>query len=118
MVNDAALAERLAYLQNAIGAVPGPQDCWLVLRGLKTLALRMERHCENGLAVAQFLADHPAVEQVMYPGLPDHPGHAVAARQMRAFGGMVSRVVQGGEAAARRVVEATHVFNWPSRSAG
>jgi cystathionine beta-lyase/cystathionine gamma-synthase len=110
VVNDAALAERLAYLQNAIGAVPGPMDCWLVLRGLKTLALRMERHTENGAAVAQFLADHPAVTQVLYPGLADHPGHAVAARQMRGFGGMVSFVVQGGEPAARRAVEATKVF--------
>ncbi len=110
ILNDAELAERLTYLQNAIGAVPGPQDCWLVLRGLKTLALRMERHCENGLKVAQFLADHPAVEQVLYPGLPDHPGHAVAARQMRGYGGMVSLVVAGGAEAARRMVEATRIF--------
>ncbi|HEY7691739.1 MAG TPA: cystathionine gamma-synthase [Gaiellaceae bacterium] len=88
--NDPTVAERLAFLQNSLGAVPGPFDAWLVLRGLKTLALRMQRHCENARAVASFLSDHPAVERVLYPGLPDHPGHEVAARQMSDFGGMVS----------------------------
>jgi cystathionine beta-lyase/cystathionine gamma-synthase len=110
IVDDAALSERLHFLQNAIGAVPGPMDSWLVLRGLKTLALRMDRHAENALALAQFLADHPQVQQVMYPGLPDHPQHALAARQMRNYGGMISFVVNGGEAAARRVAEGTRLF--------
>jgi cystathionine beta-lyase/cystathionine gamma-synthase len=110
VVDDAALSERLHFLQNAAGAVPGPMDSWLVLRGLKTLAVRMDRHAENALGVAQFLADQAQVEQVLYPGLPDHPQHALAARQMRNFGGMVSFVVSGGEEAARRVAEGTRVF--------
>ncbi len=88
--NDATLAERLYFLQKSLGAVPGPFDCWLVLRGLKTLAVRMRQHCENARAVAGFLAQHPAVERVYYPGLPDHPGHEIARAQMRDFGGMVS----------------------------
>jgi len=87
--SDTALFEKLKFLQNAAGAVPGPMDCFLVLRGLKTLAVRMDRHGENALAVAQFLADHPGVA-VIYPGLDTHPQHAVAARQMRNFGGMIS----------------------------
>lgn len=110
IVGVSTLSERLQFLQNAIGAVPGPMDSWLVLRGIKTLALRMERHGENALAIAHCLAGHPAVERAMYPGLPDHPQHALAARQMRNFGGMISFVVKGGEAAARRVVEATRLF--------
>ena len=88
--NDPTVAERLAFLQNSLGAVPGPFDSWLVLRGLKTLALRMQRHCQNARAVAEFLSGHPKVERVLYPGLADHPGHDVAARQMSDFGGMVS----------------------------
>ena len=88
--NDPTVAERLAFLQNSLGAVPGPFDSWLVLRGLKTLALRMQRHCENAAAVAAFLDRHPAVETVVYPGLAGHPGHELAARQMSGFGGMVS----------------------------
>jgi cystathionine gamma-synthase len=88
--NDPTVAERLAFLQNSLGAVPGPFDSWLVLRGLKTLALRMQRHCENARAVVEFLSGHAQVERVLYPGLPDHPGHDVAARQMSGFGGMVS----------------------------
>jgi cystathionine gamma-synthase len=88
--NDSALSERLAFLQKSLGAVPGPFDAWLVLRGLKTLALRMDRHCENAAAVVEFLEGHPRVERVLYPGLPSHPGHEIAARQMRQFGGMVS----------------------------
>jgi cystathionine gamma-synthase len=87
------LATRLRFLQNSLGAVPGPFDAWLVLRGLKTLALRMRQHCENARAIAAFLDGHPAVEKVLYPGLPDHPGHEVALRQMRDFGGMVSFLV-------------------------
>jgi cystathionine beta-lyase/cystathionine gamma-synthase len=88
--NDPALDERLRFLQKSLGAVPGPFDCWLVLRGIKTLAVRMRQHCENARAVAAFLESHPAVERVLYPGLESHPGHDVARRQMRDFGGMVS----------------------------
>jgi len=108
---DEALRERLAFLQNAAGAVPGPMDCWLVLRGLKTLALRMARHSESAMQVANWLDDHPKVERVLYPGLEDHPGHDVAARQMpRGYGGMVSFTVPGGEEEARRIVAATELF--------
>ncbi len=110
LMNDETVFERLKFLQNAVGAVPGPMDCWLVLRGLKTLALRMDRHAENALAVAQFLSNHPQVKEVMYPGLSDHPQHALAARQMRNGGGMLSFVMHGGVEAARRVVARTHLF--------
>jgi cystathionine beta-lyase/cystathionine gamma-synthase len=92
--NDASIAERLRFLQKSLGAVPGPFDAWLVLRGLKTLAVRMRQHCENARAVVAFLHRHPAVTQVLWPGLPEHPGHAIAARQMRDFGGMVSFLVE------------------------
>jgi len=88
------LHERLRFAQNALGAVPSPFDCWLVLRGVKTLAVRMERHCDNAEAIARFLADHPKVERVLYPGLPSHPGHGIAKRQMRRFGGMLSFVLK------------------------
>jgi cystathionine gamma-synthase len=108
--NDAELAERLAFFQNAAGGVPGPLDCYLVLRGAKTLALRMERHCENAARVADVLQGHRAVTRVYYPGLSDHPGHDTAARQMRGFGGMVSFVVAGGEPAALEVARATRLF--------
>jgi cystathionine beta-lyase/cystathionine gamma-synthase len=101
--NDPTVAERLLFLQKSLGAVPGPFDCWLVLRGLKTLAVRMRRHCENARAVAGFLASHPHVEKVLYPGLPDHPGHEIAARQMRDFGGMVSFLTETEEEAAQLV---------------
>jgi len=97
--NDPTIAERLLFLQKSLGAVPGPFDCWLVLRGLKTLAVRMEKHCENARAVAEFLSTQPAVEQVLYPGLEAHPGHEIAARQMRDFGGMVSFLVATEEEA-------------------
>ncbi len=97
--NDPTVAERLYFLQKSLGAVPGPFDCWLVLRGLKTLAVRMRRHCENAKAVAEFLRGQPPVGQVLYPGLPDHPGHEIAARQMRDFGGMVSFLVASEEEA-------------------
>jgi cystathionine beta-lyase/cystathionine gamma-synthase len=90
MLSDAALAERLKFLQNAAGAIPGPFDSWLVLRGVKTLAVRMERHNQNGLAVAQFLATHPKVRNVYYPGLPSHPQHTLARKQMSGFGGMIA----------------------------
>jgi cystathionine gamma-synthase len=99
VTGDPALAEKLRFLQKSLGAVPGPFDAWLVLRGLKTLALRMRQHCENARAVAAFLDAHPAVERVLYPGLPSHPGHEVARRQMRDFGGMVSFLVESEEEA-------------------
>jgi cystathionine beta-lyase len=95
VVKDDELHERLRFLQNACGGTPGPQDCFLVLRGLKTLHLRMQRHCENGRAVAEFLRQHPKVERVYWPGFENHPNHAVAARQMRDFGGMISFVLKG-----------------------
>ena len=97
--NDPTIAERLRFLQKSLGAVPGPFDSWLVLRGLKTLALRMRKHCENAAAVAAMLERHPRVERVLYPGLPTHPGHAIAARQMRDFGGMVSFLAESPEEA-------------------
>jgi cystathionine gamma-synthase len=97
--NDPTIAERMYFLQKSLGAVPGPFDSWLVLRGLKTLAVRMRRHCENAQAVAGTLAKHPRVESVLYPGLPDHPGHSIAARQMRDFGGMVSVLLESEEEA-------------------
>jgi len=107
--NDPTIAERLRFLQKSLGAVPGPFDCWLVLRGIKTLALRMRRHCENAHAVAEFLDSHPAVEQVLYPGLPSHPGHELAARQMRDFGGMVSFLAESEEEAVALVAR-TKIF--------
>jgi cystathionine beta-lyase/cystathionine gamma-synthase len=107
---DKAAYDQLKFLQNAVGAVPGPMDCWLTLRGIKTLALRMERHSSNAAGVVNFLDSHVAVQQVIYPGLADHPGHAVAQRQMRAYGGMVSIILKGGAAAARKMVEATRIF--------
>lgn len=110
VTTDAEVYERLKFLQNAVGAVPGPMDCWLVLRGIKTLSLRMERHCANARRIAAMLAEHPAVERVLYPGLPTHPGHEVARRQMRDFGGMISFIVKGGLEAAKRVVTRTTLF--------
>ena len=104
------LAERLEFLQTATGAVPGPIDAFLIMRGVKTLAVRMERHCANAAAVAEFLAGHPAVASVLYPGLASHPGHDLAAKQMSGFGGMVSFSLAGGEAAARKVCAATRLF--------
>jgi cystathionine beta-lyase/cystathionine gamma-synthase len=109
LTNDAAIAERLRFLQNSLGAVPGPFDSWLVLRGLKTLALRMRQHCENARTVAAFLEQHPAVERVLYPGLPGHTGHEVARRQMRDFGGMVSFLVESEEEAVA-LVSRTKLF--------
>jgi cystathionine beta-lyase/cystathionine gamma-synthase len=110
MVRDPALRERLAFLQNAVGAVPGPLDCFLVLRGLKTLALRMDRHASNAAEVAGFLASHPAVARLRYPFHASHPGAEVAKRQMRNGGGMVSIVLKGGGEAARRLAESTRLF--------
>ncbi|HJW25888.1 MAG TPA: aminotransferase class I/II-fold pyridoxal phosphate-dependent enzyme, partial [Rhodocyclaceae bacterium] len=104
------LAERLGFLQNAAGAVLGPFDAFLALRGLKTLALRMERHCANAEAIARWLEQHPAIEKVHYPGLASHPQHALAKRQMKGFGGMVSAVVKGGLPAAKKLLENTKIF--------
>jgi cystathionine gamma-synthase len=109
VTSDEALHERLAFLQNAVGAVPGPMDCYLALRGLKTLAVRMQAHCRGAEAVSEFLMGHPRVRRVRYPGLPDDPGHELAARQMDGFGGMVSFEVGFAEE-ARAVVERTRLF--------
>ena len=110
VVRDLEVAERVGFHQNAIGGVASPFDAWLTLRGLRTLELRMERHCDNAEAVVAFLSEHPAVAEVVYPGLPEHPGHAVAARQMRRFGGMVSFRVRAGEQSALDVCARTEVF--------
>jgi cystathionine gamma-synthase len=110
VVKDLDLAEKVTFHQNAMGAVAGPFDAWLTLRGLKTLALRMERHCDNAERVVDFLTSHPAVGEVIYPGLETHPGHEVAQRQMKRYGGMVSFRVNGGEAQALSVCERTEVF--------
>jgi cystathionine gamma-lyase len=104
------LAERIGFLQNAAGGVPGPFDCWLALRGVKTLPLRMRAHCDNAMQLASWLAARPDVERVYYPGLPDHPQHDLAVRQMTAFGGIIS-VELGNVDRARRMVEATRVFS-------
>jgi cystathionine gamma-synthase len=108
--NNDELMTALKFHQYAIGAVPGPLDCYLLVRGIKTLGVRMERHCSNAAAVADFLSSHVAVERVFYPGLPDHPGHAIARAQMSDFGGMVSFTLKGGTGEARKVCEATKVF--------
>jgi cystathionine gamma-synthase len=110
VVRDHELAERITFHQNAIGAVSGPFDAWLTLRGLKTLAVRMDRHCDNAEKVVDFLTKHPAVSQVIYPGLEEHPGHAVASRQMKRYGGIVSFRVAGGEQAALDACAKTEVF--------
>jgi cystathionine gamma-synthase len=110
VVNDDELAENLRFHQNAIGGVASPFDSWLVLRGLRTLSIRMDRHCDNAEQVAAFLVDHPRVSQVFFPGLPGHPGHDLAKRQMLRFGGMVSFTVVGGEAAALDVCARTKVI--------
>ena len=110
VTNSEELDAKFAFLQNGAGAVPGPFDAYLTMRGLKTLELRMHRHCDNAAQVAAFLAGHPAVSQVLYPGLATHPGHAVAARQMRGFGGMVSVRMNGGADAARKLCSRTEIF--------
>jgi len=112
VVKDAALADRLAFIQNSSGATPGPQDCFLVLRGLKTLHLRMQRHCENGAVVAEWLVKHPKVERVYWPGLPTHPNHNVAKAQMRGFGGMISFTLKGDRIEeAMKVLSSTKLFS-------
>jgi len=110
VTNSKEVAETLKFHQNAAGAVPGPFDCWLVLRGIKTLPVRMDRHATNAMQVARFLDGHAAVSRVFYPGLPTHPGHDLARRQMKGFGGMVSVVLKGGGRAARAVASSTRVF--------
>ncbi|MFC8275187.1 cystathionine gamma-synthase [Streptomyces sp. NPDC057271] len=107
---DEALGEELAYHQNAMGAVAGPFDSWIVLRGIKTLAVRMDRHSENAGKIVEMLTQHPKVTQVLYPGLPEHPGHEIAAKQMKAFGGMISFRVEGGEEAAVEVCNRAKLF--------
>ncbi|HKA26406.1 MAG TPA: cystathionine gamma-synthase [Gaiellaceae bacterium] len=107
--SDPTVAERLYFLQKSLGAVPGPLDCWLVLRGAKTLAVRMRQHCSNAMAIAGFLDRHPRVQQVLYPGLPHHPGHEIAARQMRDFGGMISFFAESEEDAVA-IVERTKIW--------
>jgi cystathionine gamma-synthase len=110
VVADAELGERLAFHQNAMGAVAGPFDAWLVLRGIKTLGVRMDRHQDNAARIVDLLEAHPAVSRVLYPGLPDHPGHLIAARQMSGFGGMVSFRLAAGEEAALKVCERARLF--------
>ncbi|NMO02321.1 cystathionine gamma-synthase [Gordonia sp. TBRC 11910] len=110
VVDDEQLDADIAFLQNGAGGVPGPFDAYLTMRGIKTLAVRMDRHCDNAEKVVDFLAGHPKIDSVLYPGLPSHPGHAVAARQMKRFGGMVSVRVKGGLAAAQEFCSRTEVF--------
>jgi cystathionine gamma-synthase len=110
IVKDAELAEKIGFLQFAVGAVSGPLDAWLTVRGIKTLAVRLDRHSSNAQSIAEALVGHPKVEAVYYPGLPDHPGHELAARQMKAFGGMLSLQIKGGGVKARKFAESTHLF--------
>ena len=111
IVNDDELADKLAFIQNACGATPGPQDCFLVLRGIKTLHIRMERHCQNGKTIAAYLKNHPKVDKVYWPGFEDHPNHDIAKKQMRDFGGMISFTLKGNKVEdARKVLENLHYF--------
>jgi cystathionine gamma-synthase len=110
VLNDDGLAEKIGFLQFAVGPVSGPMDAWLTVRGVKTLPLRMERHSANAQAIAESIVGHRSVERVYYPGLPDHPGHELAARQMRGFGGMLSVGIRGGSGAARSFAESTRLF--------
>lgn len=110
LLNDAELCEKVKFLQNAIGAVPGPQDCFLLLRSTKTLSLRMQRHCENAQKIAEHLEKHAKVEKVIYPGLTSHPQHALAAKQMKAFGGMISFYIKGNKETAIQFLENLQLF--------
>ena len=112
VTQDPELGKKLRYIVNAVGSVPAPWDLFLIMRGIKTLALRMQAHCRNAQAIAEYLATHPAIEQVYYPGLPSHPQHALATQQMKAYGGMVSFTVKGGTAAAHRLVVSTKIFTY------
>lgn len=111
VTRSAALGERLKYVQNAVGAVPGAMDCFMMLRSTKTLHVRMQRHCDNALAIARWLEKHAKIQKVIYPGLASHPQHALASRQMRAFGGMISVVVKGGLAPSRLMLERVKLFS-------
>ena len=111
VMKDKELYDKLQFLQNAVGAVPGPFDCFLVLRGIKTLAIRMERHAENAIKIAQFLENHPKVRKVIYPGLSSHPQHELAKKQMTGFGGIVTFFIKGGLEAARRFLERVKIFS-------
>jgi cystathionine gamma-synthase len=110
VLNDEELADKVGFLQFGVGAVSGPMDAWLTVRGIKTLAVRLDRHSSNAQSIAETLVGHPRLEAVYYPGLPHHPGHELAARQMKAFGGMISVAVKGGAAAAKRFAEGTELF--------
>jgi len=112
VTNNPELAQRLRFIENAVGSVPAPWDVFLIMRGVKTLALRMQAHCRNAQALAEFLAAHPAVAHVYYPGLPQHPQYALAQRQMRMSGGMLSFTLKGGVYVAHRLVEATKIFTY------
>ncbi len=109
-LDNAEIYEQLKHIQHTAGAIPSPQDCWLLLRSIKTLPLRMDRHCQNALFLARWLAEHPAIERAIYPGLPDHPQHELARRQMRDFGGMISIILKGGSPAALEMVKKTKLF--------
>lgn len=112
VINDKSLRDELYFIQKSCGAVPGPMDCFLVLRGIKTLGLRMERHSQNGAVIAQYLKQHPAIKKVYWPGFEDHPGHAIAAAQMKGFGGMISFELQNESLdAAKKVLSGTHLFS-------
>ena len=112
VMNDAALREKLYFIQKSCGAVPGPMDCFLVLRGIKTLHVRMQRHCENGAVIANWLRNNPAVKKVYWPGFEDHPGHAIAKKQMRGFGGMISfELKNDSPEETKRVLSSTHLFS-------
>ena len=116
VTNNKGLLDKLQFLQNSAGAVPGPMDCFLVMRGVKTLGLRMDRHCDNALRVAEELEEHTEVGKVYYPGLPEHPQHSLAEDQMRRFGGMISFELKGGTARAIRMMKACRVFSLGSAS--
>jgi len=112
MMNDDELRDKLYFIQKSSGAVPGPMDCFLVLRGIKTLHLRMERHCENGIKIAQWLRSNDKVAKVFWPGFEDHPGYAIAKKQMRGFGGMISfELKDNSDAETRRVLSSTKLFS-------
>jgi cystathionine beta-lyase/cystathionine gamma-synthase len=112
MTSDETIADRLRFIQNAAGAVPGPMDCFLVLRGIKTLPLRVERSCQNAAKIAEFLRSHPKISKVYYPGFKDHPNHSVAAKQMKMFGGMVSFDLHANTfESASKVLSGTHYFS-------
>jgi cystathionine gamma-synthase len=110
VTNDADVAQKVRFLQYAVGAIPGPLDCYLVIRGIRTLGLRMDRHQENAAKVVEMLSTHPGIDRVWYPGLPAHPNHEIAKSQMSGFGGMVSVELAGGASEARRFAEATKIF--------